>query len=169
MDGLKPQVTYHEALKGEIATRSAREKTLSEITTNRVLWTKVVDDLIDVVHSGREGIEHFVWFDDIAVKMEEAGAGRRRSSYGQMKAAGHSGSSEYEQVANFLEDIEDPELTSLMAVLNTPADLEAKKNEPDEDLIPSVNWSFPLELELKSPEERAEALAAAAQAEEESK
>lgn len=154
MDGLKPQVTYHDALQKEIATRSARETTLGEITSNRVLWTKVIDELCDVVHAGREGIEHYVWLDDIQVKMEDAGAGRRRSSYGSLKASGHSGSTDYEQVANFLEDIEDPTLSNLMVPLNRPADLEAKMNDPDEDLIPSVNWSFPLHLELKSPDER---------------
>jgi len=154
MDGLKPQVDYHDALQKEITTRSGREKTLAEITSNRVLWTKVVDDLCDVVHAGREGIEHYVWFDDIQVKMEDAGTGRRKSSFGSMKATGHSGSTDYEQVANFLEDIEDPSLSQLMASLHKPADLEAKKNEPDEDLIPAVNWSFPLLLELKSPDER---------------
>lgn len=166
MDGLKPQVDYHQALQAEVATRSAREKTLSEITANRVLWTKVLDELVDVTHSGREGIEHYVWFDDVQVKMEEAGAGRRRSSFGSLKAAGHSGSSEYEQVANFLEDIESPTLSQLMATLNKPADLEAKKNEAEPELIPSVNWSFPLELELKSPEERAAAALAFAKQEE---
>lgn len=154
MDGLKPQVDYHDALQKEITTRSAREKTLAEITSNRVLWTKAIDDLVDVVHAGREGIEHYVWFDDIQVKMEDAGAGRRRSSFGSLKASGHSGSTDYEQVANFLEDIEDPSLSQLMSALNKPADLEAKKNEPDADLIPAVNWSFPLQLELKSPDER---------------
>lgn len=154
MDGLKPQVEYHDALQKEITTRSGREKTLAEITGNRVLWTKVVDELIDVVHSGREGIEHFVWFDDIQVKMEDAGSGRRKSSFGSMTASGHSGSTDYEQVANFLEDIEDPTLSQLMKTLSKPADPEAKKNEPDEDLIPAVNWSFPLEMELKSPDER---------------
>ena len=41
-----------------------------------------------------------------------------------------------------------------MTALNKPADLEAKKNEPEEDLVPAVNWSFPLQLELKSPDER---------------
>jgi hypothetical protein len=154
MDGLKPQVTYHESLQKEITMRSGREKTLAEITGNRVLWTKVIDELCDVVHAGREGIEHYVWFDDIQVKMEDAGAGRRKSSYGSMKAAGHSGSTEYEQVANYLEDIEDTTLSHLMVTFNKPADLEAKKNDPDEDLVPAVNWSFPLQLELKSPDER---------------
>jgi hypothetical protein len=154
MDGLKPQVTYHEALQKEITTRSGREKTLTEITSNRVLWTKVVDELSDVVHAGREGIEHYVWFDDIQAKTEDAGAGRRKTSFGSLKASGHSGSTEYEQVANFLEDIEDPTLSQLMVVLNRPSDLEAKVNDPEDDLVPAVNWSFPLELELKSPDER---------------
>jgi len=154
MDGLKPQVTYHESLQKEITTRSARETALADITSNRILWTKVVDELVDVVHAGREGIEHYVWFDDINVKMEDAGANRRRSSFGTLKAGGHSGSTEYEQVANFLGDIADVGLSPLMKTFELPADPQGKRNEPDVDLIPSVNWSFPLDLELKSPDER---------------
>ncbi len=153
LDGLKPQVSYHENLKKEISTRSARETTLTEITQNRVLWTKAMDDVMDIVHAGREGIEHFVWFDDIDVKMDASGGGRG-GSFGQLKASGHSGSESYDQVANFLEDMEDAELSSLWQIFGKPAAPEARVNEPDTELIPSVNWSFPLTIELLSPEDR---------------
>ena len=152
LDGLKPQVEYHKKLEKEIQTRSAREQTLAQITKNRVLWTKTLDELLDIVHAGREGIEHFIWFDDIDVKMEDGGA--RRGNFGELKASGHSGSTEYDQVANFLEDIEDPELSALWQLFGKPAAPEARVNEPDEDLIPSVNWSFPLTIKLLSPEDR---------------
>lgn len=154
LDALKPQVVYHENLEKEIQVRSAREKTLAEITRNRILWTKTIDELMDVVHAGREGIEHFIWFDDIDVKME--GAGGNRSGHGSLKAGGHSGSKDYDQVSNFLDDIEDPELSELMTMFAKPEPPEGRVNDADEDLIPSVNWSFPLSMELLSPEERVE-------------
>lgn len=153
LDGLKPQVAYHKALEKEIQTRSAREKTLSEITRNRVLWTKTLDELLDVVHAGREGIEHFVWFEDFDVKLEPGG-GSSRGGYGTLKAAGHSGSEDYDQVANFLEDIEDRDLSGLWQIFGKPQAPQARINDADEDLIPSVNWSFPLTIDLLSPEER---------------
>lgn len=164
LDGLKPQVEYHNKLEKEIQTRSAREQTLSEINQNRVLWTETFDELLDIVHAGREGIEHFIWFDDVNAKME-AGGGRGKN-FGEMKAAGHSGSTDYDQVANFLEDIEDPELSGMWQRFGKPAAPEARKNEPDEDLIPSINWSFPLTMQLLSPEDR---IANRATAEESSK
>ena len=147
------------ALTDKITVRSAREKTLAEITRNRILWTKTIDELMDVVHAGREGIEHFIWFDDIDVKME--GAGGNRSGYGSLKAGGHSGSKDYDQVSNFLDDIEDPELSELMTMFAKPEPPEGRVNDADEELIPSVNWSFPLSMELLSPEQRVEGRSAA--------
>ena len=65
-----------------------------------------------------------------------------------------SGSEDYDQVANFLEDLEDPSLSTLTGVFNRPADLQATLNAADETLIPSVTWSFPLNMSLLSPEDR---------------
>ena len=156
LDGLKPQVAYNEKLKKEIATRSARETTLTEITQNRVLWTKVMDEVIEVVHAGREGIEHFVWFDDIDVKMLPEARGQSKD-YGKLTASAHSGSEGYDQVSNFLDDVDDTELTSLGLIFGKTGDPEGRVEAPSKDLIPAVNWSFPLTIGLKSPAERIEA------------
>ncbi len=157
MDGLTPQVNYHDALEVEIKFHSSRETTLAEVTLNRVLWTKVLDEIVDIVHSGGEGVRHFIWFDDLTVK-QESSSGRTRSragaSWGSLKASGHSGSPAWNQVANYLEDIEDQELSDFALVFNPPGSPEGALNDSDDALIPPVNWSFPLTLELRSPEER---------------
>ncbi len=159
MDGLTPQVKYHDGLEKEIAFHSSREKTLAQITSNRVQWTQVLDDLVDVVHTGGEGVRHYVWFDDLTVKQEpprtaSKAKGRRAQSYGHLKANGHSGSAEWSQVPAFLEDIADPGLTGLIRTFYAPAPPEASLDDTDEGLIPAVNWSFPLTLELRAPAER---------------
>ena len=160
MDGLTPQVNYHDALDVEIKFHSSRETTLAAVTLNRVLWTKVLDEVIDVVHTGGEGLRHFIWFDDLTVKQESAG-GQSRSravSWGSLKANGHSGSGAWNQVANYLTDVGDLKLSETSLVFNPPGSPEGSLNDADDGLIPPVNWSFPLSLELRSPEERQAAM-----------
>ena len=120
--------------------------------------TATVDELVDVVHAGGEGVNHHIWFDDVTVRQEAPRAGVRpgmRSSYGTIKANGHSGSEAYDMIPAFLEDLADLELTGLMRTFYAPSAPEGNINDSQEDLIPAVNWSFPLTLELRAPEERA--------------
>ena len=151
LDGLKPQVKYHNDLEKEVNTRSAREETLAEITGNRVLWTKVIDELVDVIHSGREGIEHFIWFEDLDVNMAANGA---RGDFGKLKARARSGSDTFAPVTTFQDAVEDRELSALMDTFKKPEAPTGRINEPDEDLIPAVNWSFNLEMFLLDPPTR---------------
>lgn len=151
MDGLSPQVAYNEALQAEITIFSSREATLSSITKDRILWTQKLDQLVDIVETGNDA-DHFIWFDDLTVRQEAAGRGS--SSYGSFRASGHSGSAQFNQVANFMDDVVDRELTDFVVGFTSPKKPEGSKNAREEDLIPSVNWSFPLSLSLLSPDER---------------
>lgn len=157
MDGLTPQVTYHSALKKEVAFHSSRESTLAQITSTRVEWARVLDDLIDVVHAGGEGVAHYIWFDDVNVMQTAPRPGARRGSgqsYGSLKCSGHSGSPEWDQVPAFLKDIGDTSLTDLMGSFFSPAAPEGDLDDAERDLIPAVNWSFPLTLDLRAPADR---------------
>lgn len=154
MDGLTPQVNYHNDLSTEVKAFASREQTLSEITKNRILWTRKIDELIDLVNMGGDGVRHYIWFDDLNIKQEVA---QRGKSYGTFKASGHSGSAKWDQVAAFLTDVADPRLTDFIDIFATLASPEGTQNPPDDELIPSEVWSFPLSLELKSPEDRAAA------------
>ncbi len=149
LSGLKWQVDYHNSLKAEISTRSQREQTLAEITKSRVLWTKTLDEMIDVVHAGREGVDHFIWFDNLDAEVKSG-----KNSFGSLSADSVSGAEAYAQLANFAEDLEDPSLSSLMGMFEAPEPLQATQEKPDETLIPSVTWSFPLRMNLLSPQDR---------------
>ena len=152
MDGLTPQINYHKALEAETALHSSRETTLAEITQSRILWTRKLDEFIDVVSAGRDGVRHYVWFDDLKVQQEKGGG--RSENYGGFKANGHSGSAQWNQLATFLEDVEDPSLSRFADFFGRPAMPSATKNPTDNELVPSETWSFPFSMALKSPADR---------------
>jgi len=148
MDGLTPQVTYHQALESEAKQYKTREETLTSITTSRISWTKKIDELIDVVSRGQNGQRHLVWLDDLQVTQS---TDPKAKVPGTVRASGHSGSDKFAQVANFLEDLEG---SPFIADFQAPAPPEGSQTNVDETLMPSVAWSFPLSLTLKSTEER---------------
>jgi len=151
MDGLTPQVAYHRALEIEGKEYESRERTLSSITKSRIVWTRKLDELIDVINRGDEGQRHLVWMDDLSVAQSTS---PRNDNYGSLRASGHSGSDKFAQVANFLEDLE---TSTFIEDFYRPAPPEGTQTVVDEDLVPPVVWAFPLSLTLRSPEEREEA------------
>lgn len=154
LEGLQPQVTYFNSLDAEAKQHKSRESTLAGITTSRISWTKKLDELVDVVNRGGNGQRHLIWFDDLAVAQT---TDPKAKSAGSVKASGHSGSDKFAQVANFLEDLE---TSTFIADFQPPAPPEGTQTLIDENLIPSVAWSFPLSLNLKTPEDRGEKQAA---------
>lgn len=148
MDGLAPQVTYVTSLEAESKQYKSREGTLANITASRVSWTKKLDEFIDVVNRGGNGQRHMVWFDDLSVTST---ADPKAKTAGGFKANGHSGSDKFAQVANFLEDLE---TSTFVSDFRPPSPPEGTQTLVDETLVPSVAWSFPLSLSMKSPEER---------------
>lgn len=146
MDGLSPQVAYHKSLEGEKQRYEAREVALAKITGDRINWTQKLDELIDVVHRGGEGERHYVWFDDFLVENRRDS---RSGSNGRVRANGHSGSDNFAQVANFLEDLES---SAFIQDFNPPAPPEGTQTVRDEDLYPPVVWAFPLTLDLRDRE-----------------
>jgi len=146
--GIDPQVTYHHDLEKESQLFDAREEMLKKITANRISWTRKVDELIDVVNVGGDGEKYLVWLDDLNVDQKE---NARSKSYGSLKASGHSGSTSFAHVANFLDDLE---RSPFCEDFNRPAPPEGSQSSKDEGLMPSEIFNFPLEVTLKPPEER---------------
>lgn len=87
MDGLNPQVTYHQSLESESKQYKTREDTLASITSSRISWTKKLDELIDVVNRGQNGQRHLVWLDDLQVSQS---TDPKAKVPGTVRAAGHS-------------------------------------------------------------------------------
>lgn len=145
---IDPQVSYHRDLEKESQLFDAREEMLKKITANRISWTRKVDELIDVVNVGGDGEKYLVWLDDLTVDQKESS---RNKSYGSLKASGHSGSTSFAHVANFLDDVE---RSTFCEDFNRPAPPEGSQSSKDEGLMPSEIFNFPLEATLKAPEER---------------
>jgi len=150
-DGLQAQISYHKSLEKESQVYRSREEMLGEVTQRRVNWTQRVDQLVDVINRGGDGEKYLVWLDDLTVDQTE---NKRRSSYGQIKSKGYSGSASFADVANFLEDLQQSEL---MADFMPPGKPEGTQSTKDEGLYPSEIISFPLEMDLRSPEDRLKA------------
>ncbi|MDZ4771679.1 MAG: hypothetical protein SGI72_00955 [Planctomycetota bacterium] len=148
LDGLTPQVTYYNSLDSESKQYKSRESTLAGITSSRISWTKKLDEFIDVVNRGGNGQRHLVWLDDLQVAQT---TDPKAKTAGSVKASGHSGTDKFENVANFLEDLEN---STFISDFQPPAAPEGTQTLVDETLVPSVAWSFPLALTLKSAEER---------------
>jgi Tfp pilus assembly protein PilN len=149
LDGLAPQVAFHKSLESERKSFAAREETLAEITGSRINWTRKVDELVTVINSGGGGERHYVWLDDLNVVQNASDA--KSKSAGSVRAAGHSGSDKFDQIANFLEDVErSPFLEDFLP----PAPPAGTQSSEDKELIPAVVWSFPLQIEIKTLEQR---------------
>jgi Tfp pilus assembly protein PilN len=148
LDGLKPQLNYVADLKAESKLHTSREATLQQITRSRISWTKKLDELIDVCSRGGEGQRHLVWFDDLHVTQN---LDPKAKTPGTVRASGHSGSDNFAQVANFLEDLES---SSFLLDFEKPAAPEGSVSSVDPELTPSASFSFPLALTMKSTDER---------------
>jgi hypothetical protein len=92
-----------------------------------------------------------VWLDDLTVAQSNDATTK---NYGSVRAAGHSGSDKFAQVANFLEDLEG---AAFIDDFEKPSPPEGTQTLVDETLVPPVVWAFPLALSLKAPEERTKA------------
>ena len=156
MDGLTPQVNYYHSLETESKQYKSREKTLGQITADRISWTRKLDELIDVANAGGDGSRHLVWLDDLTVAQSNDPSTK---NYGSVRAAGHAGSDKFAQVANFLEDVE---ASAFIDDFEKPSPPEGTQTLVDETLVPPVAWAFPLALSLKAPEERTKATIARA-------
>lgn len=154
MSGLKPQLDYFASLETESKQYKSREQTLASITKSRINWTKKLDELIDVCNRGGNGARHLVWFDDLQVVQN---LDPKAKVPGTVSAAGHSGSENFAQVANFLEDLA---ASNFISDFEKPADPEGSVAQPDDTLVPPVAWAFPLKLKMKPRDDGASKAAA---------
>lgn len=146
-ESLAPQVAYFRKLESERKSYATREATLEMITSGRIGWAKKIDELIDVVNKGGEGDKYLIWFDDLTVSRV---FDKRKNSAGLLRSTSHCGSDNLALVANFLDDLQ---RSPFIEGFGPPAPPEGSQSEVDETLMPSVVWTFPLELQLRVREE----------------
>jgi Tfp pilus assembly protein PilN len=132
------KVAYHDQLVANQKEYTLRVQTIQEIGNSRRVWTRFMDDLLDVVNNSGRIERHLAWFDGIQVK----GDPKTGSS---LKMPGNVQGDESDRVANFHEDL---------AAASFASELKSKSDpvwqlETDESRIPAAFLRFPMELQFQ--------------------
>ena len=132
------KVAYHDKLVKNQKDYSERVKTIQDIGKSRRVWSKFLDELIDVVNNNGDTERHLAWFDGISVKGDP-----KKGS--KVVIPGNVQDFDKSRLANFHEDIEAAQFASELKAKSVPT----FKLEMDESRIPPAYLQFPLELHFK--------------------
>lgn len=142
---LKTAAAHYDQLVREAKEYSTRESTIQGIATSRAMWTRLLDNFIDIVNNEGNTERHNVWFDNLAVT---SGRGKKVGASWGLKALSQSKS--FTKQANFLDDVrQDPEFFGDFKEINSPggAVVQDATKEPAEAI------SFELKLQMKPSDE----------------
>ena len=93
------KVGYVDQLDANKRDYTARVQTIQDIARSRRVWTKFLDELIDVANNNGDVERHLVWFDDILVRNDP-----RKGATVTMKTSVQG--QEQSRLANFDDDLE---------------------------------------------------------------
>lgn len=135
----KQKVGYFDKLEVNKKDYSARVQTIQDIGKSRRVWSKFMDELVDVVNNSGDTDRHLSWFDSLNVKTD------KRSRAATITLPGAVQGDEMAKVANLHQDIE---LAPFFK------DIESKtppggKRTFDKGRVPSESFAFQLQMTLK--------------------
>jgi Tfp pilus assembly protein PilN len=136
---LQKQVAYHNALANERKDFEQREKTIQDISQSRVLWTKVLDQLIDTVNNDGNIDRHMAWFDRIVVQ-----EGRGKGAGPTVEMPGFVQGEEFKRLGDFHDDLERAPFFTNVVEKDAPSGVVKIDEEktPKEALQTTVKWTF---------------------------
>ena len=134
----KERVTYYTSLVAEKSDYEQRSKTIAEIAKSRVLWTEVMDQLIDTVNNDGDIDRHMSWFRSLTVK------DGNKSSGPKVALPGFVQGDEIRRLADFHEDLEQTPFFKWVSKKSLPSgDVQvSKKKKPAESLFFQLQWEF---------------------------
>lgn len=130
------KVTYADDLEANQKDYTARVKTIMDIGKSRRVWSKFLDELIDVVNNNGDIERHLAWFDNITVKGDP-----KNGTQVTMQASVQG--EEQDRLANFHDDLE-----------AAPFGKEVTRSDPQwtkaltKERVPPVSLRFPLTLKF---------------------
>lgn len=132
-----------EALAKEFTEYQKRRDTIEAIGASRVLWSKKLDELGDVINANGDAKRHLVWLNSIRT----AGGGGRKGSGGKLEIRGVSGGLEMSRLSDFHKDLkDDPDFFADFERIDPPA---GRRKPFTDGRIPEFGWEFNFGIELK--------------------
>jgi Tfp pilus assembly protein PilN len=145
LDNLTPRAQYADKLKKEKEEFEKRNKTIGEIAASRIVWSRKLDRLADVVGRDATQSRHRVWLDSLDVDAKS-------DQTPHLKLKGFSAGPDVEGVANFHDDLKaDPVFREGFVDFGTPS---TKQDDPDDGLEPPAKRSFDFELKLPGKDKK---------------
>jgi len=130
------KVTYVDELETNKKDYAGRVHAIMEIGKSRRVWSRFLDDVIDVVNNDGDTERHFAWFDSIVVKNEP-----KKGATADLQCSLQG--NEQDRVANFHEDLK-----------NSPFGKDVTRSDPgwrkeeDPARVPPVSMRIPLRLQF---------------------
>lgn len=131
------RASYYDQLVAEEKDFSKRSKTITTIASSRMPWTKVLDELIDVINNNTD--RHVAWFANLDIK-----EGNTAKAGPSVNMPGLVQGSKITMVANFHEDLEKTNFFRDVKDVSQPS--AAKKTDkeryPQEAYAFTLKWTF---------------------------
>jgi len=141
LSGLEKRVVYHDALQAERTDYQKRKETIEQISRSRVIWTKILDQFIDVVNNEGDIQRHRAWFGRLQVRDGDGKNGPVMTLPAWVEGE------EPRAVADFHEDVESAPFFEYVAEKSFP---DARLAE-DDTRKPAESLGFQLELKFRRP------------------
>ncbi len=138
---LLPRAAYDDQLKAEKKDFANRERTIKKIRQSRVLWTRKLDQFIDIINNNGDDQRHLAWFKKMDIKPGKLG---KRSGI-TVSLNGYCAGNDVGKVANLFDDIMNSEFFTDFVSINEPS---GKLEKAQENLDPKECVSFPLKMFL---------------------
>ncbi|MSR45964.1 MAG: hypothetical protein EXS13_02665 [Planctomycetes bacterium] len=146
LDNLLPRAKYADALGQEKSEFERRNKTIGEIADSRIVWTKKLDRLGEIVSRDATQRSHRIWLDSIDIDS------RTDSNRAGVELKGYSVGPDLDGVSNFHEELKtDPVFYAGFVGFTSP---ESKLGDTDEELDPSVKREFGFAVKLPEKEKK---------------
>lgn len=131
------RAAYYDQLVREEKEFSKRSDTIQTIASSRLLWTKILEELIDVVNNNTD--RHVAWFTSLDIK--EGNPAKQGPS---VNLPGMVQGSKITAVANFFEDLEKTEFFKDVRDVSPPSAVRSisKDRYPQEAYSFHLKWTF---------------------------
>jgi len=148
-DTKKVEADKSQALAREAQEYKKRRETIEGIGEDRLLWSKKVDEMCDVIHNKGDTKRHLVWLTSMrSLAPAKAKRGQKASalSPGGLYIKGFSGGSELHRTSDFHLDIKNSEFFEDFESIDNP---EGELVEFRDDRIPKSAWTLDYNMRLK--------------------
>lgn len=144
---VKAMADRSAALLNEFKEYEKRRSRIESIGQQRILWSRKLDELADVIHNKGDTKRYLVWLNNVRVA-----GGRAGESPASLTFAGLSGGDSYAKLSEFHRTIKETrEFYEDFLAIDPPV---GGKQTFSDNRSPNVGWDFTFNMDHKKPDWR---------------